>query len=318
MSLLELMFASSNSFSIFSPAAPEARAIAHLFIVSLGICGAIFAVVAGLAVYNLARFRWRPGDETVQQIHGNRRLELIWTIVPALILAVLFALTLRAMPLADPPLPAPADVQVIGHQWWWEIRYAGSGVVTANEIHIPIGRPISIQLDTVDVLHEFWVPQLTRKMTTVPNAGNHVWLEAEKAGVYEGLCSEFCGAQHAWMRFQVIAETPADYARWAQTQLERPATAAGQALRGRELFRTLTCSNCHSIQGTAAGSTAGPDLTHFASRRYLGARVAANTAENVRRWLRNPQAVKPGVLMPNFNLTDPELDELTAYCESLK
>ena len=303
--------------SIFSPASPEARAIAHLFVISLGICGAIFAVVAGLALYNLVRFRWQPGAREAPQIHGNRRLEIAWTVAPALILVVLFALTVQAMPLADPPLPGPPDVRVIGHQWWWEVRYPGSGIVTANEIHLPVGRQISIQLDTVDVLHEFWVPQLTRKMTAVPNAGNHVWLEADHTGTYEGICSEFCGTQHAWMRFQVIAESPADYARWEQAQKVAPPAATGAALRGRELFRTLTCTSCHAIQGTAASGTAGPDLTHFASRKYLGARVAPNTAANLRRWLRNPQDLKPGAKMPDFNLSDAQLGDLTAYFESL-
>jgi cytochrome c oxidase subunit 2 len=303
--------------SIFDPASPQARAISHLFVVSLGICGAIFAVVAGLAIYNLLRFRWRSGDPNGRQIHGNPRLEIAWTVAPALILVVLFALTVHAMPLADPPLTGPADLQVIGHQWWWEVRYPGSGIVTANEIHIPVGRAISVQLDTTDVLHEFWVPQLTRKMTAMPSAGNHVWMEAEKAGVYEGLCSEFCGTQHAWMRFQVIADSPADYALWERQQLVPPPAPTGAAAQGRELFRTLTCSNCHTVSGITAGA-AGPDLTHLASRRFIGARIVPNTAENLRRWLRDPQTVKPGVLMPNFKLTEPQIGELVAYFESLK
>jgi len=307
-----------TSASIFSPVSPEARAISHLFVVSLGICGAIFAIVAGLAVYNLIRFRWRAGDAEPRQIHGHKRLEIAWTLVPALILVVLFALTVHAMPLADPPLQGTPDLRVVGHQWWWEIRYVASGIVTANEIHIPVGRPFSVQLDTADVLHEFWVPQLTRKMTTVPEAGNHLWLEAEKPGVYEGLCSEFCGTQHAWMRFQVVAQSPADYAQWEQDQRRAPAPAAGQAAGGRELFRTLTCGNCHAIEGTAGSGLAGPDLTHLASRQYLGARLIPNTPDNLRKWLHDPGVVKPGVKMPNFKLTDEQIAGLVAYLESLK
>jgi cytochrome c oxidase subunit 2 len=304
--------------SIFSPQSPEARAISHLFIVSLAICGAIFAVVAGLAVYSLIRFRWRTGDAEPRQIHGNKRLEIFWTVVPALILVVLFSLTVPAMQVADPPMPGPPDLVVVGHQWWWEIRYPSSGIVTANEIHIPVGRPMSVLLDSADVLHEFWVPELTRKMTTVPMAGNHVWMEADRAGTYEGLCSEFCGTEHAWMRFQVIAESAADFAAWERAQQKSAAIPVGEAERGRHIFCTMTCVNCHSIEGTSSTGTAGPDLTHLASRAYIGARIALNTPENLRRWLQDPQQVKPGAKMPNFNLTSGQIDALVAYFKTLR
>jgi len=216
------------------------------------------------------------------------------------------------------PLAGPPDLLVTGHQWWWEVRYAASGIVTANEIHIPVGRPVSVGLETADVLHEFWVPQLTRKMTTVPLAGNHVWMEADRPGTYEGVCSEFCGTQHAWMRFQVIAQSPADYAAWERAQRAPPAPPAGLAAEGRDVFQAMTCANCHTVAGSASGGRAGPDLTHFASRGFLGARIAPNTPANVRRWLRAPAAVKPGVKMPTFDLTDRQTDALVAYLESLR
>jgi cytochrome c oxidase subunit II len=304
--------------SIFHPASPEAQAIAHLFIVTLGICGVIFAVVAGLAVYNLVRFRWRPGDVEPRQVHGNKLLEIAWTVGPVLTLVVLFALTARAMQIADPPLAGAPDLIVIGHQWWWEVRYPAAGIVTANEIHLPVGQPISVRLDSADVLHEFWVPQLTRKMTTIPLAGNHVWMEADQPGTYEGVCSEFCGTQHAWMRFQVIAESPAAFAAWERGQRTPPAASVGAAAQGREIFREMTCVNCHAVEGTAAGGAAGPDLTHLTSRHFIGARIASNTPENLRRWLRDPQQVKPGAKMPNFQLTDGQIDALVAYLETLR
>jgi cytochrome c oxidase subunit II len=306
------------SASIFTPQSPEARAISHLFIVSLGICGAIFAVVAGLAVYSLIRFRWRAGDAEPRQVHGNRRLEIIWSVIPALILVVLFSFTLQAMQVADPPLAGRADLTVIGHQWWWEVRYSSTGIVTANEIHIPVGRPISVQLDSTDVLHEFWVPQLTRKMTTVPMAGNHVWIEADRAGVYEGLCSEFCGTQHAWMRFQVIAESPADYSAWERAQRQAPPAPSGDAEKGRVVFREMTCVNCHAIEGPPPQATEGPNLAHLASRRFIGARILPNTPDNLRLWLRSPQLVKPGAKMPDFSLTAEQINELVAYFETLR
>jgi cytochrome c oxidase subunit 2 len=304
--------------SIFDPVSPEARALSHLFVISLGICGAIFAVVAGLAVYSLLRFRWRDGDPEPRQVHGIRRLEIAWTVAPALILVVLFGYTLRAMQIADPPLEGSPDLVVVGHQWWWEVRYVGTGIMTANEIHIPVGRPIAVELDTTDVLHEFWVPQLTRKMATIPRAGNHVWMEADRPGVFEGLCSEFCGTQHAWMRFQVIAESPADYASWQLSEQEKPAGLAGEAAKGGEVFRAMTCVNCHSTDALTRQPAEGPNLAHFAARRFLGARIVPNTPENLRRWLQDPQQVKPGAKMPNFNLSAVQLGQLVAYLETLQ
>lgn len=306
--------------SIFSPVGPHARAISDLFVITLWICAGIFAAVAGLVGYSLVRYRWKEGDADPVQLAGNKRIEIIWTAIPGVIVLVLFGLTVHAMEKSDPPAsPGEPDLVVIGHQWWWEIRSPKWGFVTANEIHIPVGQPISVRLETTDVLHEFWVPQLTRKMTTVPRAGNHVWMQAEKPGIYQGVCSEFCGTQHAWMRFEVVADPPEKFAQWVAQQ-KRPASqaTAGNVARGHEIFRELTCINCHAIQGVAEKSNAGPDLTHLASRRFLGAGVIPNTPDNLRRWLVNPQAVKPGVLMPDFQLTPEQLDHLVAYFDTLK
>jgi len=310
---------SGSSGSIFDPVSPEARAIADLFVITLWICAAIFAVVAGLVGYSLARYRWRKGDADPEQVAGNKRIEIVWTVIPFLIVLTLFGLTVQAMQRADPaPLPGEPDLVVTGHQWWWEVRSPKLGYITANEIHIPVGQPISVMLDSTDVLHEFWVPQLTRKMTTVPRAGNHVWMEADKPGVYQGVCSEFCGTQHAWMRFVVVAESREKYEAWVRQQQRVAVAVNGDASRGHQLFQSLTCVNCHSIQGSDTKSNAGPDLTHLASRRYLGAGIVTNTPENLRRWLANPQDVKPGVLMPNFKLTDEQLNHLLAYFETLQ
>ncbi len=340
---LSLLAVTSSSGSIFSPAAPQAQAIAHLFIVTLWICAAIFAVVAGLVGYSLYRYRWREGERDPEQIAGNTRLEIVWTVVPFCIVLLLFGLTVHAMERSDPaPAPNP-DLIVVGHQWWWEIRDPKNGFVTANEIHIPVGRAMSVQLDATDVLHEFWVPQLTRKMTTVPGAKNHVWMQADKPGVYEGVCSEFCGTQHAWMRFQVIAESQEKYDAWVRRQKQPAAAVAGAAARGRRVFQQMTCVNCHAIREegsgpgvvgllTAAGRTtgmtahatatglpnAGPDLTHLLSRHKIGSGIVTNTPENLRRWLTDPQQVKPGVKMPNFKLTDEQMNDLLAYFETLQ
>ncbi len=303
---------------VFEPDSPQARAIFDLGVIVAVILGVIYVVVAGMIVFALMRFRWREGMPDPSQISGNTRIEVIWTVIPGVIVLTLFVLTARTMTISDPP-PAPApDLIVIGHQWWWEFRFPKTGVVAANEIHIPLGKPMSLRLDAADVLHEFWVPELTRKMTAVPGHPNHIWLEADKPGTYLGICSEFCGTQHAWMHFVVIAEPQADFDAWTQAQLQPAAAPQGGAAKGLALFQQLSCVSCHAVNGTTANARVAPDLTHLASRRQLGAGMVDNTPENLRRWLADPRKVKPGVLMPDFNLTDEQLNELVAYFETLK
>jgi cytochrome c oxidase subunit II len=309
----------ASVLQVFHPDSPQARAIFDLGVESSVILAVIFAIVAGVIVYALMRFRWREGEADPHQVEGNKMIEIVWTAIPCAIVVALFTLTARTMSVADPP-PAPEpDLIVIGHQWWWEARYPRSGVVAANEIHIPVGRPMSVQFDSADVLHEFWVPQLARKMTAVPGHPNHIWIEADTPGTYLGVCSEFCGTEHAWMHFLVIAEAPEVFAAWQTAQLRQavPPTAP-QALKGLALFERTSCVSCHAINGTVAVARVGPDLTHFASRRQIGAGIADNTPENLRRWLADPQQVKPGAKMPNFELTDEQLGQLVAYFEYLK
>jgi cytochrome c oxidase subunit 2 len=224
------------------------------------------------------------------------------------------------MNLADPPPPPSPDLVVTGHQFWWQANYSASGVVIANEIHIPVGKPLSVRLDSKDVLHEFWVPKLNRKMTTVPGQNNHIWLQADKPGVYLGTCSEFCGTQHAWMRIVVVAEEPAKFEQWQQAQLQPgQAPKSDAAVKGLALFQTSTCISCHAIRGvTGADAGVAPDLTHVASRKQLGAGILENTPANMRLWLKSPQHIKPGALMPDFTFTDEQLDQLGEYLSSLR
>src|SRR6059058_4530927 len=309
-----------NTSSALDPQSPQARAIYDLAIHSTVIFALIFVIVTGAIIYAIFRFRARPGEPDPLQIPGNRKMEIAWTIIPFLIVIFLLVMTLSAMNRADPLSAPPPDLVVTGHQFWWQLDYPNSGVITANEIHIPTGKPLSVRLESKDVLHEFWVPKLTRKMTNVPGQPNHIWLEADKPGTYIGQCSEFCGTQHAWMRIVVVAEEPTQFEQWQQTQL-RPAQAptSSATTKGLELFRTSTCINCHAINGVpGANSRVAPDLTHVASRRQLGAGILENTPANMRRWLKNPQHIKPGVLMPDFNLSDHELDELGQYLETLR
>ena len=309
-----------HTSNALDPQSPQARAIYDLGIVSTIVFLLIFVTVTGAIVYAIFRFRGREGEPDPKQFAGSERVEIIWTTIPFLIVVFLFVLTLRGMNRADPP-PAPSpDLVVTGHQFWWEANYPASGAVTANEIHIPTGKPLSVRLDSKDVLHEFWVPKLARKMTTVPDQPNHIWLQADKPGVYIGTCSEFCGIQHAWMRILVVAEEPSKFEQWQQAQLQpsRAPTNDGAA-KGLALFRTSTCINCHAIGGvTGANARVAPDLTHVASRRQLGSGILQNSPANMRLWLKNPQHIKPGVLMPDFNFTDQDLDKLGEYLETLR
>lgn len=309
-----------SSSNALDPQSPFARAIYDLGIVSTVILGLIFVIVTVGIVYAILRFRARAGEPDPKQIAGNKKVELIWTIIPFLIVLLLFVLTIHAMNRADPP-PAPSpDLVVTGHQFWWQADYPASGVATANEIHIPAGKPLCVRLESKDVLHEFWVPKLTRKMTNVPGQPNHIWLQADKPGTYIGQCSEFCGTQHAWMRILVVAEEPAQFEQWQQTQLspaQAPISDAGA--KGLELFRTMTCINCHAINGVSgANSRVAPDLTHVATRRQLGAGILENTPANMRSWLKSPQHIKPGALMPDYYFTDEQLDQLAAYLSTLR
>jgi cytochrome c oxidase subunit 2 len=304
---------------VFHPESPQARAMVGLGLDTSVVLAAIFALVGGVVVYALMRFRWREGETDPRQLAGNRTIEIVWTAIPCAIVAALFALTARTMGVADPPPPPEPDLVVTGHQWWWEVTYPKSGAVAANEIHIPVGRPMSVRLESSDVLHEFWVPELARKITAVPGHPNHIWIEADQPGTYLGMCSEFCGTEHAWMHFLVIAEPAADFAAWQRAQLRPAVRPAGpDAAKGLALFQQESCVSCHQIDGTAGQARVGPNLTHFASRRQLGAGILDNTPANVRRWLADPQQVKLGAKMPNFNFTPEQLTQLVAYFESLR
>src|SRR5271170_5655604 len=309
------------SIPTFAPASPEAHALTSLFIGVLIVLGLIFLLVSGLVTYMIVRFRDRPGAAEAQQTFGWNTLEIVWTIIPFAILAVFSVYMMYADHAADPPIPdgRKPDLQVIGHQWWWEINYLNSGVVAANEIHIPVGKPILIDLRAADVIHDFWAPQLGRKIDTVPGHPNTLWIEADTPGTYMGECAEFCGAEHAWMRFRVIAQNQPDFDAWQRAQLVVPPTpTAPEARAGARLFIDKTCVNCHAVAGTAANQSVGPDLTHIAGREMLAGEAAPNTPQELFRWLKDPNAIKPDSHMPDFKLSDTEAHQLVAYLEALK
>jgi cytochrome c oxidase subunit 2 len=310
------------------PRSPQARAIADLFGETLILCGVIFALVTVLIGVALVRFRDREG-KAPSQTEGNTRLEIAWTAAPLLVLVGLFGLTIWTMSASDPPADREPDLVVVAHQWWWEVRYR-SGAVTANEIHIPAGKALVVGIESADVIHSFWVPELARKIDAVPGRSNSIWLEADAPGTYLGACAEYCGAQHAWMRIVVVAQSAEDFAAWEKhTLAPAPSSTNDAAVRGAQAFRTMTCVNCHTITGNAdAGSPpsgpellqarAGPDLTHLADRKSLGAGVMKNTPAELTLWLKNPQQVKQGIHMPDMRLSDAQVADFVAYFETLK
>jgi cytochrome c oxidase subunit II len=308
-----------GAIPVFHPFSPETASIAHLFILVLIVCGVILAIVVGMIACGLIFSRHKTGAADPAPHFGNRKLEITWTVIPILIVIWFFALTVRGMREADPATNRKPDLIVIGHQWWWEVRYPQTGVVTANEIHIPVGQQWLVRMESADVIHDFWVPALARKIQMIPGLTNHIWLEADVPGTYDGECAEYCGAGHAWMRFLVIAESPAAFDAWLHNQENSaviPATDSAQT--GLKIFQTMSCINCHSIHGVSVAANAAPDLTHLASREILGGGVLSNTEANLFRWLKNPQAIKPGCFMPNLKLTDAQAGALTSYLGTLQ
>jgi len=319
----------SDPFSptnIFSPASPPAHAIANLAYFVLLITAAIFATVFGLIIYVVAKYRRRPNDDGKEppQVYGSNAVETAWTVVPIIVVVVLSLVTARVIHQIQevPKPPGAVDVQIIGHQFWWEIRYPKYGVVTANEIHVPVGsaaepRPTFLELRSADVAHSFWVPRLAGKTNLIPNRVNTMWIEPERAGVYLGQCAEYCGTQHALMLIRVYADDPDAFDRWikGQQQYAEP-NAIGAA--GRELFQANACINCHTVNGIGGAGRFGPDLTHLMSRATLGSGATENTQENLRAWIMQPDHFKPGVLMPAMNLSDSDLDNVVRYLLTLK
>lgn len=309
---------------ILAPQSPAAQTTADLFMLLFWISVAIFVLVEGLLVYFVIRYQRRAKDEHPEQYHGNTRLEVTWTVIPALILAVVFALTIQTMGQVGPTV-APAEglkVEVFGKQWWWGMSYEGGKVVTANEMHIPAGQVANVTLTSDNVIHSFWVPQLMGKTDNMPGHENITWLYTNQTGVFSAQCAEFCGAQHAHMRFRVIVQTPEEFKLWMEQQAApavEPAAGSIEA-KGKELFldpKNL-CIGCHTIQGTNAQGITGPNLTHFATRGCFAGCEFETTHENIVAWLASPQTRKPGTLMKINPLTDEQITALTAYLESLK
>ena len=312
--------------SIFEPHSTPADSIVHLSWFVLGISALIFVVVAGLLTYAVVKFRSKSSDELREpaQVYGSTQIELAWTVIPILIVVVLFLATARVIHgIQDAAKPAAAvEVTAIGHQFWWEFRYPHLGVVTANELHIPVSdpghpTPTFLKLLSADTDHSFWVPQLAGKTDLIPNRINETWLDPHRTGLFLGQCAQYCGTQHAKMLLRVSVDTPETFQDWIDAQ-RQPAIQDENEAAGRRVFESTACVNCHAVGGTNATGRFGPDLTHLMSRSTIAAGAAENTKESLRLWIQNPDAIKPGSLMPAMQLTDADLDALVRYLETLK
>ena len=312
--------------NIFKPMSTPADSIFRLSLLVLGITGLIFLIVFGLLMYPIAKYRRRGDDDGREppQVYGSNQVELAWTVIPVLIVVVLFLATARVIhSVQDAPHPPGAvDVTVIGHQYWWEFRYPKLGVVTANELHVPVSDPTNptptfLILLSADTDHSFWVPQLAGKTDLIPNRVNQMWIEPHQTGMYVGQCAQYCGVQHAKMLLRVYVDSHEQFDQWVQEQ-RKSAVADGVEGEGRRIFETTACINCHTISGTVANGQFGPDLTHLMNRETLGAGAALNTRANLRLWIESPDAFKPSSLMPAMKLSDHDLEALTDYLETLR
>ncbi len=351
----------------FSTQGNNAREILSLYNIIFYVAIGVFVVVEGILIYSAFRYRRRPEDGIPLQIHGNQPIEIIWTIIPAIIILFIATMTFRTQSILVAETTDPLRVTVVGHQWWWEFQYPDQGVVTANELHIPANRDIEFTLQSADVIHSFWFPRLSGKTDAIPGHSNRLTFRADEVTdrtLIRGQCAEFCGGTHAQMGMYAVVEPAAAFEQWIEQQRAEAALPAGVTQtveapapveespiatteaatpipdvdvtqptpavqpaslegRGYELFRTKACTGCHAIAGyPEAIGNIGPDLTHVNSREHIVAGWLENSPDNMRRWLRDPNEVKPGNIMGTAikagTLTEDEIEALTAYMESLK
>jgi cytochrome c oxidase subunit II len=314
----------NSPMTILAGAGPVASAQA---ILGWWLLIASVVVVAVVAVLVLAGAFRRHSNEALKMERddtGVRWVVVGGMIVPAIVLTLTFAFTIATEnATAAPPKLAGMTVEIIGHRWWWEVRYAGGGsaqtVVTANEIHVPVGVPVRLELSSADVIHSFWIPRLAGKTDVVPGQRNVAWIQADKPGVYRGACTEYCGLQHSNMAAFVVAEPPEQFKQWTDAQRDTVrAPSDSDAVRGLVVFQKSSCTACHTIRGTSAVGRIGPDLTHLVSRMTIAGGSLENTRGNLAGWIANPQSIKPGNDMPTTPLRGSELQALVAYLETLK
>jgi cytochrome c oxidase subunit II len=312
--------------TLFSPVSTPAKSIFDLSLFVITVAAVIFAIVFSLLVYSIVRFRIKRDDDGNEppQVYGSNQLELAWTVIPILIVVTLFMASARVIAdiqkFSQPP--GAIEVVAIGHQFWWEFRYPGLKVVTANELHVPVSDPAHptptfIKLLSADLVHSFWVPRLNGKTDLIPNRVNNTWIDPHETGIYLGQCAQYCGTQHAKMLLRVYVQTRDEFDRWVQEQTH-PARTDDAVSDGKRIFETTACINCHAVAGTVADGRFGPDLTHLMSRDTIGSGAAPNTPENLLKWIRDPAALKPGCKMPAMQLSEDDISAVAAYLGTLR
>lgn len=293
--------------------------INYVYLITTIISGLVFVFVAVPLIYILYKYREKEGDTHIpKQIKGNHKLEIAWTLIPVILLIFIFIPTVEVI-FKSSEMPENAfKVEAIGHQWWWEFKYPELNITTANELHLPENRPVHVILKSADVIHSFWIPRFGGKLDTVPGHENNMYFvtpAAEKEGgdYYQGQCVELCGLSHALMRFQAVVHKQDEFDRWARSINQQPNVATASEKLGEKLFTDKICMTCHTVGGTPFAGVVGPNLSDFGSRRTLGAGTLPNDKQSLYKWLKDPPAIKPGSLMPNLNLTDEEIEALSAY-----
>ncbi len=311
----------AGSPTFLAPNSSIAAQQASLYWTILWMAVGVFVVVEGLLLYNIIRFRARKSDDSIPpQIHGHNTLEAIWTGIPIIIVAVIFIGAVGTANAISAPPKASSDINVTvrGHQWWWEYDYPDLQIVTANDLHVPVGATVQITMESADVIHSFWIPQLSGKIDVVPGQVNHLWFRADRAGAFKGQCAEFCGLNHANMRINVIVEPQADFEKWVanqQSPLVQPQT--DQQKKGYQIITSGLCSNCHTLGTNQAAQPIGPNLTHLMSRSTFAGAIYDLNEGSLRKWLQDTQAMKPGNDM-KVKLKSDDIDALMAYLTTLK
>jgi cytochrome c oxidase subunit II len=312
--------------NIFAPASTPAQSIFDLSIFVLEVTAAVFVVVFSLLAYAVVKYRRRPATDGREpaQVYGSSQLELAWTIIPVLIVVILFLAAARVVAnIQNAPKPANAiEVTVVGHQYWWEYRYPSLHVITANELHIPVSDPAHptptfLTLLSADTDHSFWVPRLAGKTDLIPNHPNSMWLDPHETGLFLGQCAQYCGTQHAKMLLRVYVDSREDFDRWIREQ-SQPAHEAATKSEGQRIFETTSCVNCHTIAGTGAHGTYGPDLTHLMSRQTIAAGAIENTRGTLLGWIFDPAVIKPGCTMPSMGLSTVQAAAVAGYLATLQ
>jgi cytochrome c oxidase subunit 2 len=308
--------------SVLQPASSQASVIRDLFDDFHIAAALMLMLVIGLVTYTCLRFKQKANDHTEPKQTTGSTIWEVWMIaVPVVILLYFFYRSVSVEKEVMPPVAAgrKPDVIITGHQWWWEVSYPGANVTTANEVHLPAGKLLLLELRSADVIHDWWVPQLGAKMDLIPLQQNDLWVTIAKPGEYIGACSEFCGTQHAWMRIRVIAETEEKFSDWLKQQaVQAHAPQDELAKRGEVLFQKNTCAGCHCIKGTEAKGTIGPDLTHFGSREQMLTGLLPINEENVVQWISHPQKIKPGAYMPAFHFHKDSIQAISHYLLQLQ